>query len=492
MPTSRLVVVLVISLAATAHAQDGGIDLEQLLQRVEALEAELAKRPLNPPPPPPPPTPTPQPLDVAEPPFSKADWSWMNGSNYQPASLLRIGPVTPTFFVDADYAWQFSNPVDHTIFPTTTAARHSEFSLNLAYLGFELNGIDTPYGGPIGRFEIQMGSYIATIHGQDSTLARGSFLSNPTLSYVKQAGAGWHFHWLHGVNIELGIFPSYIALESFVPQENWNYTHPFVSDFTPYYFSGLRTQLYLLENHKLELWLVNGWQSFGRWHDALTGGYLYNVRIGSRLSLTHTLYAGQEQTRASDPNSQSFRLYSDNYAQWLVFDDLKRDFFQRLALCLVADVGYEFRGPTAGEVVDGRRTPPNGPMTGGSLTLRVEWTRALMTTLRGDFFYDRSSAVVYPLPLGNQYTLPGNGSTVNPFEFLGGGFTATVDFRPSPWLLLRLEYAHRAANQPYFSGPGGITGPNGLPPVDDTARENFSPDLRLTDDRVVANVTLRL
>ncbi|MBL8910523.1 MAG: outer membrane beta-barrel protein [Archangium sp.] len=495
MSLRHLAFVVIISTPALA-GEDAGIDPADLLRRIEALEAELAKRPTNPPPPPPPTQTVPdaQPLDVTEPPFSKFDWSWLNGSNYQPASLLKIGPVVPTFFVDADYAWQFSNPADHTIFPTTTAARHSEFSLNLAYLGFELlaNGIDTPFGGPIGRFEVQMGSYIATIHGQDATLQRGSFLSNPTLSYVKQAGAGWHFHWLHGVNIELGIFPSYIALESFTPQENWNYTHPFVSDFTPYYFSGLRTQLFLLENQKLELWLVNGWQSFGRWHDALTGGYLYNVRHSNWFSFTHTLYAGQEQTRASDPNSQSFRVYTDNYAQVLLLNQLDRGFFQRLALCLVADAGYEFRGPTAGEIVDGRRTPPNGPMVGGSLTLRAEWTRWLMTTLRGDVFYDRSSAVVYPLPLGNLYTLPGNGSTVNPFEFLGGGFTATIDLRPSPWLVLRVEYAHRAANQPYFSGPAGITGPNGLPPVDDAARAAFSPDLRTTDDRVVANVTLRM
>ena len=28
-----------------------------------------------------------------------------------------------------------------------------------------------------------------------------------------------------------------------MPQENWNYTHPFVSDFTPYYFAGSRTQM---------------------------------------------------------------------------------------------------------------------------------------------------------------------------------------------------------------------------------------------------------
>lgn len=483
-----LLLSLISSVTSFAQTDDGGVDVADLLRRVQALEEELARNkkveaPVTAP------ALTP---DVTEPPFSKHDWSWLNGSNYQPASLLKVGPVTPTFFVDATYAWQFSNPIDHTIFPTTTAARHSEFNLNLAYLGFEVSGLDTGYGGPIGRFEIQMGSYIATIHGQDATLARGSFLSNPTLSYVKQAGAGWHFPWLHGVNIELGIFPSYIALESFVPQENWNYTHPFVSDFTPYYFSGLRTQLYLLENQKLELWLVNGWQSFGRWHDALTGGYLYNVRVGGRASFTHTLYAGQEQTRASDPTSQSFRLYTDNYLQLLLFDDLARDVFQRLALCLVLDGGYEFRGPTAGQVVDGRRTPPNGPMAGSSLTLRAEWTRWLMTTVRGDVFYDHSSAVVYPLPLGNLYTLPGNGSTVNPFEFLGGGFTTTVDFRPSPWLLVRVEYAHRAANQPYFSGAGGITGPNGLPPVDEASRDAFRPDLRTTDDRVVGSVTLRM
>lgn len=432
------------------------------------------------------------PLDVSEPPFSRFDWTWMNGSNPQPASLLRVGPVTGTFFVDVAYAWQFSNPVDNTIFPTTTAPRHREFNLNLAYLGVELSGLDTPYGGPIGRLELQMGSYIATIHGQDTTSTRGFFLSNPALAFVKQAGAGWHFHWRHGLNVEVGIFPSYIALESYVPQENWNYTHPFVSDFTPYFFAGLRTQLFFSENQKLELWLVNGWQSFGRWHDALTGGYLYNVRPSRRLSLTHTLYAGQEQTRASDPTSQSFRLYTDNYVQWLVFEGLERPVFQRLALCLVADFGYEFRGPRAGQPVDGRPTPPNGVMVGASLTARVEWTRWLMTTVRGDVFYDQSAAVVYPLPLGNPWSLPGNGSATNPFEFLGGGMAATIDFKPSPWLMVRLEYAHREANQPYFSGRGGITGPNGLPPVDDAARAAFTPDLRTNDDRLVGNVTLRL
>ncbi len=394
----HLLVLTLCALSAAEDADAGGMSLEDevaaLKARVSKLEGDAtAPQPADAGAPAEPASPS---LDAREPPFATDDWTWLNGSNYQPDSLLRFGHVTATFFVDADYAWQFSNPVDHTIFPTTTAPRHSEFNLNLAYLGFELNGIDTPYGGPIGRIEAQYGSYIATIQGQDATVARGYYLSNPALSYVKQVGVGWHFHVLHGLNIEAGIFPSYIALESYVPQENWNYTHPFVSDFTPYYFAGLRTQLFPSDRFKIELWLVNGWQSFGRWHDAITGGYLLNWRPGPHLSLTHTLYVGQEQTRASDPTNNSLRVYTDNYVQLLVYDHLERTVLQRIAFCLVADAGYEYRGPTAGTVVNGVLTPPNGPMAGASLTGRIEWTRWLMSTLRGDIFYDFSSAVVSP------------------------------------------------------------------------------------------------
>lgn len=467
-------------------APDAGGDVEALARRLQALEDKVkALEPASVA------AETADFLDVKEPPFP-GDWSWLNGSNFQPASLLRVGPVTATFAIDAAYGYQFSNPVDHTVFPTTSAARHAEFSLNLAWLGLELNGLDGRYGGPIGRVELQYGSYIATIHGQDTTLTRGFFLSNPTLSYVKQAGAGWHFHVLHGLNVEVGIFPSYIALESFVPQENWNYTHPFVSDFTPYYFSGLRTQLFPTAKSKLELWFVNGWQSFGRWHDNLTGGYLYTIRPTPRLALTHTFYVGQEQTRASDPRNQSLRVYSDNHLQLLVFDDLDRAVFQRLAFALVADVGYEIRGPNAGQPAPDGPTPPNGWIAGSSLTARVEWTRRFMTTLRADLFYDQSAAVVMALPLGSPYSLPGNGSVTNPWEWLGGGLAATIDFRPSPWLLVRAEYARRWANQPYFSGRGGITGPNGLPPTTVEERDAFTPDLQRHDDRVVGSVTLRL
>ena len=405
------------------------------------------------------------PLDEREPPYGDRDYSWLNGGNRQPDSLLKWGPLTGSVFVDTYYAFQFSQPIDHTIFQTTTAPRHNELAVNLVALGVEVSGLD----GPIGRLYLQAGSNVETDWGQDASTQRGQFLTLRTFAPVQQAAAGWHFHALHGVNLEGGIFPSYFALESYLPQENWNYTHSFVSDFTPYYFAGIRNQYFLERNTKLELWLVNGWQTFGQWHETRAGGYQINVRPSERLSLNHSTYIGKDQPL--DPHA--VRFYTDNFIQW---QWLKGGAVKSSAIAVVADLGFEHRSVRS-----------SGLMAGGSISDRVELTERWAACLRGDVFYDETQALVAQLPLGSAYALPDKGA------FLAGGVAVTLDFAPSPWLLLRLEYAHRLANMPYFSGPGGITGPGGAAPVPgDPAAAAFVPDLRTTDDRLVANATLRL
>ena len=408
-----------------------------------------------------------KPLDVREPPFGEHDFAWMNGSNTQPASLLGMGPVTWSLYVDTYYAWQFHQPTDHTIFPTTTAPRHNEISLNLAHLGVDLTGLD----GPTGRLYIQYGSTVETIAGQDTTTTRGFYLTNRLLQYVQQAAAGWHFHWLHGVNVELGIFPSYVGLESYLPEENWSYTHAFISDATPYYFFGFRGQVFTGQDFKLELWLVNGWQTFGQWHEGRAGGYLWNWRPTEALSLVNSVYVGQEAQ--ADPDS--LRVYSDNNVQLRYYKSPGSRVLRSLALSLVGDAGYEHRS-----------NAPSGPMGGIALAHHWEWTDRWRSALRGDFLYDATQAISPRFPVGSPYPWPGT----NPF--LGAGVTATLDYWPSPWLVTRLEYSHRIANQPLFSGPGGITGPGGVLPATSAAAGGFTPDLRYTDDRLLFNVTLRL
>ncbi len=320
----------------------------------------------------------PRPRDVAEPPFGDQDSRWMNGQNAQPPSLLAMGPVTWAFYVDGYYAFQFHQPIDHTIFPTTVAPRHNELSINLAVLGVELTGLD----GPIGRLYIQYGANSETTAGQDATTERGFFLTNRTFNHVQQAAVGWHFHALHGINVELGIFPSYVGLESYLPQENWSYTHALVSDATPYYFFGLRAQLYVTRHFKLELWAVNGWQTFGQWHEARAGGYLWNWRPREWLSIVNSIYVGQDVEDDPDP----VRIYCDNNLQVRYFKGQK---IKWVALSLVADYGY-----------DHRSNAPSGSIAGAALANRFQWTDKWATTLRGDIFYDQTQAISPRLPIG--------------------------------------------------------------------------------------------
>lgn len=403
-------------------------------------------------------------LDEREPPYANGDWNWLNGTNRQPPSILVWGPITGSIYVDAYYAFQFAQPRDHTIFLTTTAPRHNEIAINLVALGVEIANLN----GPIGRLYLQAGSNEETLWGQDASTQRGQFLTLRTFAPVQQAAAGWHFHALHGVNVEVGIFPSYFALESYLPQENWNYLHPFVSDFTPYYFAGVRNQWFLQQSTKVELWLVNGWQTFGQWHESRAGGYQFNHRPSERLSINHSTYVGKDEPL----DAHAIRFYTDNFVQW---QWIKGGAVKSSALALVGDLGFEHRSASE-----------SGWMTGGSLSNRVEIDEHWAVCGRVDVFYDQTQALVTQFPLGSPYQLPDRGA------FLGGGLTATVDFLPSPWLLLRLEYMHRRANIPYFSGHGGITGPNGVAPTDPAAAAGFTPDLRKTDDRVVVNATLRL
>jgi hypothetical protein len=409
----------------------------------------------------------PKPLDVQEPPFGAFDYAWMNGQNPQPASLLVMGPVTWSLYVDTYFAWQFQQPIDHTIFPTTTAPRHDEVSLNLAYVGLDVTGLD----GPIGRLYVQYGSNVNTVAGQDVSSTRGFFLNNGFLQYIEQAAAGWHFHELHGINAELGIFPSYIGLESYLPEENWCYTHAFLADATPYYFFGFRGQVYPAQDLKIELWAVNGWQTFGNWHEAPSGGYFWNWRPNGWSSIANAAYVGQ----GGVGDAGSLRVYADSNIQLKYFDQPKAKVLQWMAFSLVGDIGYEQRS-----------NAPSGTMGGFTLTNRWEWTERFKTSLRVDYLYDATQAISPKFPVGAFYPWLGT----NPFS--AGGVTATFDYWPSPWLVTRLEYAHRVANQPIFSGHGGITGPNGVLPTSAAQGATFQPDLVTTDDRLLFNVTLRL
>lgn len=383
------------------------------------------------------------------------DYAWMNGSNYQPASLLSMGPLTWTLMVDTYYGYALAAPKDHTVFPTTTAPRHHEIGVNLGLVGFEV----TEYKHLFGKLMLQHGHYVDTITGPDASVGRGAYAGLSNMRHVQQAYAGHRFDVLNGLNLVMGLFPAYIGLDSYIPQENWNYTHNLLSDFTPYYLMGAMAQLYPRADLKTELWLVNGWQTLAKVNEGFGLGYSVNWRPTERLSLTHNLLAGNFEV---DPART--RIYSDNTVQWKYLVAPAGSWYKHHAVAAALDAGWNSAGATL----------PGTGLGGAALLHRTELNDQWAFTLRGSAFQDPQKLVAL---------VPPGGATLDPGPLTAAEGTATLDFRPSPWILYRLEYRHDQASIPYVAGPGGITAPAGA--------TGFVPDFRTAGDRLTLNATVR-
>ena len=87
------------------------------------------------------------------------------------------------------------------------------------------------------------------------------------IAIVSEAYGGYHFNALHGINVDAGIFMSYIGLFSYYNFDNWAYQPSYVSSNTPWFFNGVRVQIFPTEHLKIEPWFINGWQSYGRFNN---------------------------------------------------------------------------------------------------------------------------------------------------------------------------------------------------------------------------------
>ncbi len=94
---------------------------------------------------------------------------------------------------------------------------------------------------------------------------RGQWDLADAYRYISEAYGGYHINALNGINIQAGIFMSYIGLWSYYQADNWTYQPSYVSSNTPWFFNGARIQIFPTDKLKIEPWLVNGWQSrYGR------------------------------------------------------------------------------------------------------------------------------------------------------------------------------------------------------------------------------------
>ena len=72
------------------------------------------------------------------------------------------------------------------------------------------------------------------------------------------------------------------------------------------------------------------------------------------------------------------------------------------------------------------------------------------------------------------------------------GCSVTFDYMPDQFTTFRCELNHRAANVPYFAGPGGSTPPGGNSGAAGSTVAGWAPDLRKSETRVNLSLLIKL
>ena len=384
---------------------------------------------------------------------------------------------TPEFRADAHYMLDYNHPKDDTMGGATESFRSDEWQLEQISIGGDIH-IDNVRG----RILTMDGLFATTTPRNDATPARGQWDLSNAYKYVSEAWGGYHWDVQHGINLDAGIFVSYIGLFSYYNFDNWTYQPSFVSSNTPWFFNGIRGQWFPTKTLKIEPWFVNGWQSYARANGkpGLGGQILWRPK--PYLDFVWNNYGLGEDVIGQPGRS---RIHADYSAQVKVYDK-PSNLLDKIAFTVTGDLGCEYGGGPAGGPYDPKGSSPemgsNSTYTGGVNCRNAKNGRPKQAFI-GWMMYNRYwfKHDLFAVTLGGgQMNNPGRYLTLLPpingaTAFSGTPYftenpgdrsqmhdgTITFDYMPSQFITFRLEQGYRYSDVPYWTGRGGITPPGG-------------------------------
>jgi hypothetical protein len=408
-------------------------------------------------------------------PFAFADWTWLNGNARTKTPAFDSKFFTPEIRADIDYIYDLNHPKDDTIGGSSEVFRSNEFQVTQLGVGGDFH-----YDNVRARLMTQFGMYSTTTPRNDASPARGQWDLADAYRYISEAYGGYHFNALHGINVDAGIFMSYIGLFSYYNFDNWAYQPSYVSSNTPWFFNGMRVQIFPTEHLKIEPWIINGWQSYGRFNGRLGIGGQILWRPNGWLSLLGNQYALGEDA-LNTPGR--VRYHTDDSLE-IKYYDHPENLLSKAAFSLTGDMGCEHGGGVscAGNSAKG----PKQDFLGFMLYNRLWFHKDLYGfTLGGGKINNPGRYLVLLPPINGANAASGtNYFTENPGDpYKAWDASATFDYMPSQYITFRTEFDHRAANVPYFSGSGGITPPGGNTGAPGSMVSGWTPDLVKDENR---------
>ncbi|MGB2679235.1 MAG: outer membrane beta-barrel protein [Candidatus Acidiferrum sp.] len=388
-------------------------------------------------------------------PFSDWDWTWLNGNPRNKDVAFDSKFFTPEIRADITYNYDFNKPIDNSMGGSSELFRSNE--IQLEQLGI---GGDFHYDNVRARFMTQFGMYSTATVRNDPSYAKGQWNVNDADRYLAEAYGGYHLNVLNGINIDAGIFMSYIGLFSYYNFDNWAYQPSYVSSNTPWFFQGLRVQIFPTAHLKIEPWFINGWQSYASSNSRKgVGGQIkwtpkpwLNI-ISNNYGLGHDdLYIPKRG-----------RIHTDDSVEVRYFNHPENPGLDKMAFSFTGDMGCEFGGGVScyGDKAGG----PKQSFLGYMIYNRFWFHRDMFGVTVGGGRINNPGRYLVLIPPINGETA--SSAAINSPYFTGNpgdpfkawDSSLTFDYMPRQWLTFRWEYDYRHASVPYWSGRGGVTPP---------------------------------
>lgn len=436
--------------------------------------------------------PEPAPEVDTQTPFAVGDLGWMNGTPREKAPIFDTNFFTPEIRLDMNYLYSSNHPIDHTIVGSTEEFRSGEFQIEQVSFGGDFHWKNVK-----ARFLSMFGMFATTTPRNDASSAVGQWDLSNAYRYFSEANAGYHWDINHGLNVDLGVFVSYIGLFSYYNYDNWTYQPSFVSSNTPWFFNGMRVQWWPTQTLKIEPWLINGWQSYAKFNGKPGFGGQILWIPNENLKLVFNSYsigqdnlpcqanksagAGTVDTLCQPQNggnpsatagsyvgaggpidySKVRRIHEDDSLLVKYFDAKGTGGagISKMAFSWTVDIGCEYGGGI---------TCSNGPnkanFFGSMFYNRVWFNNDLYAiTIGGGFMNNPGRYLALTPPINGATAASGTPYfTQQPGQKLYQWDTQlNLQYMPADWITWWTEATFRHSSVPYWSGPGGVTPPGG-------------------------------
>ena len=387
-------------------------------------------------------------------PFAFADFTWLNGTPRNKDTVLDTKFFTPEVRFDTHFITSFNQPIDHSMGGATESFRSGEFQVEQISVGGDFH-----WNNVRGRLLTMFGLFATTTPRNDASTAVGQWDVKNAYRYVSEAWGGYHFNVNHGLNVDAGIFVSYIGLFSYYNFDNWTYQPSFVSSNTPWFFNGLRIQWFPTNKLKIEPWIINGWQSYNRMngHHGFGGQILYRPK--EWLSLVFNNYGNGTDTLGV-PNR--VRLHTDDSVEVRYFNKPESTGLSKMAFSVTGDAGCEY-GLGGGTSCTGKGAPKQS-FLGWMAYNRMWFHKDLVALTLGGGKMNNPGRYLTLLPpingadaaSGSPYFTQNPGDKAHMWDS-----TLNIQYMPKQYITWWFEGGYRHSDVPYWSGRGGITPPGG-------------------------------